>query len=111
MFGWFKQRLVREHRKLLRQNELAAIDGEIPIRLLMAGESVQRDAFGELREIALRMFDLGVPAGGLTPDEVELALKINKRFREIFDLAYQRGAHQFDEMYTPLGGWKLYLNR
>jgi hypothetical protein len=65
MFGWLKRRLVREHKKLLWQNENAANDDEMMIRLQLRGLDKAATALNLMAAIARTQLREGVPPNGL----------------------------------------------
>ena len=111
MFGWLKRRLLREHRKLLWQNQAVATDHELKTRLLFAGRHDLADGFDSLSGVALDMFAKGVPPSGLTDNFFKIGLQINRDFRYLFEVAYNARPSQFDPKYVPLGGWAGYYDR
>ena len=111
MFRWLKRRLVKEHQKLLFQNEAAATDPELKTRLLFLGQHEAAMSLDGLSLIAMDMLAKGVPSNGLQPDHCEIGLRINKELRLLFEIGYEANAAQFDPKYTPLGGWDCYNER
>ncbi len=111
MFRWLKRRLVREHQKLLWQNEAAATDPELKTRLLFLGRHESADGLDNLSWIATDMLAKGVPPNGLQPEQFEIGFRINRELRALFEIGYEASATQFDPKYAPLGGWDSYHER
>ena len=111
MFRWLKRRLINEHRKLLFQNDRASNDSELRLRLRFNGQHDLADRLISIAETATRMSSEGVPTNGLSPDETELGLKLNKELRYLFEMAYSARPSDFDPKYVPLGGWDFYFER
>ena len=111
MFGWLKRRLVREHRKLLWQNERAANDGEMMFRLRVGGFDDAVDALKLMGAVSRSYLEQGVPAEGLPDSTVEQCLRMNKNLRRFSEVAFEEGPSKFDRRYAPLGGWASYFEQ
>jgi len=111
MLGWFKRRLVFEHKKLLVLNGKVALDSELKVRLSFLGLYDFHDRLEEIRRTTVRMLKMGVPESGLDHDSAALGLDLNKELMRLFELGYERPVRDFESTYIPIGGWKHYFER
>ncbi len=111
MFGWLKRRVLKEHLKLLWQNDAVSSDPELKTRLLFGGDHELADRLDEIGSEASRMYAGGVPSAGLSNHQFELGISLNRELRRTFEVGYVLGPSKFDPKYTPLGGWEFYYER
>ncbi|MDZ4098717.1 MAG: hypothetical protein U1E13_08440 [Methylophilaceae bacterium] len=111
VFSFFKRRLQFEHRKLAIQNFKAAHDPEMKT---LAGLHGEWDAFESYdgakahSKIFLRQIIDGLE---LSSEDIDVAFKINKGLRYLYDKIGRPNRGSFDKVYQPLGGWKNYFER
>lgn len=110
MLGWFKRRLVLEHKKLLLLNYRCANDSELSVRLAFNGLYSESDRLKEILPVAEKMISFGVGENGLSSIDADLAISLNKELMSIFQSSGQ-SLIEFQNHYQPLGGWKLYFER
>lgn len=94
---------------LLIQNDKAAADLTIGMGLLVRGSDRDVRIYEKASRVCPEMLEDGVPETGLPPDVVERALTINRELRRVFEVATLKPAGEFDQNYSPIGGWKLYF--
>ena len=111
MFGWFKRRVVFEHKKLVYLNKVSTIDPEMESRLFDKGLSNEVEFLIGLRDIANEMDHMGVPEDRLPDDLFELGLGVNRNMLDLFKVAYDQPIRKFEKKYRPMDGWKCYFGR
>jgi hypothetical protein len=130
MFKLFKRKLLRQHRKLISQNEMALRWFEkretIGLKSGLGSFPTEFDQALSETEVAIRMSYVHLAMGNLlSPDMVSLNLAANKRMRQLYD--YFRMSRKefgrrygltndhhrmatFDKQFQPSEGWSHFLS-
>jgi hypothetical protein len=106
IFGWLKNRQIKEHKKLVFQNVLSS-------RYLLAlfGENQQIEEVQKIREFQRQNDRVANTFSGVNPlpfEDVSALLDINSELRKIDHFVFGNASH-FDQTYQPANGWKQFL--